>query len=716
MKIRDLMEYSPTNLKNTIQSQLAEFLKKSVPNFDPNFFSTRRQQTSVTGAFNFDRPYEQSVWIFAATRKISQNVSQSPYMFFIEQKDSQKQILSNDHAINRLFNNPNPLMSRQELIFSTMVYMGLDGESFWVLDRDSEKQIPKNIWNFRKNFFKPEIDKTTGLIQFWNFEGNPKKLAVENVIHFKYFNPDNHYRGMPPWKSAELAGEQDYFASNYNTNFFKEGAAIGGFVEVEEELQDEQYDRLISSLEDKHVGHTKAHRLMLLEGGAKFKEAKISQRDMEFINTKKLSKLEILAAYGTNPVVLGDFSEVKSEAGVKTIFKDYWNSVVIPNQNYLEEKMYTDFLNTLNPNLKVFFDNSNIEILQEDRDILLERAKKLFEMGYPLNEINRSLNLNMPSIDCGDSGYLPFNLTSVCQLGQTEDEEKKKEDNTNEEIKEDAEEKKIKSLKQIDGRRTQQREYERDQRKAEKKFLKSIRKYFKDQEKEVIKKLNEIPLTVLISQFKSKQLEDQLFDDTEEIKKLDVLLSPLWEELFEQGFDTVVEDLNLDISFSPLNENFLKFQDFKVTKISPSIFETVKKGVINALNEGLKERETIKELAERIQQVYDFADRRAITIARTESTSSLNAGRLEMYKTPEAEVNRIRWITARDENVRGNKPKDLGNHVLLDNQTAIPGRFFVRSDGVKTRLKHPGDNTAPAFEVINCRCVVVEDFEELDEE
>ena len=154
-----------------------------------------------SGSFSFDQPYTQNVWISASCKKIATSVSQSPYVFYIEnERTNQKKELPSNHELNRLFDNPNPLMSRQELIYNSMIFMGLDGEVFWIIDRgdDTGKDVtsfPQNIWCFRKNYFRPEIDKNTGLIKFWNFEGGPKIIRVENVIQFKYFNPDNHYQG-----------------------------------------------------------------------------------------------------------------------------------------------------------------------------------------------------------------------------------------------------------------------------------------------------------------------------------------------------------------------------------------------------------------------------------------------------------------------------------------------------------------------------------------
>ena len=56
---------------------------------------------------------------------------------------------------------------------------------------------------------------------------------------------------------------------------------------VEEGLTEIQYNRLLHQQEDRHKGAFKAHRLGILEGGAKFVEARISQKIWILLNQKR---------------------------------------------------------------------------------------------------------------------------------------------------------------------------------------------------------------------------------------------------------------------------------------------------------------------------------------------------------------------------------------------------------------------------------------------
>lgn len=94
---------------------------------------------------------------------------------------------------------------------------------------------------------------------------------------------------------------------------------------------------------------------------------------------------------------------------------------------------------------------------------------------------------------------------------------------------------------------------------------------------------------------------------------------------------------------------------------------------------------------------------RAETIARTEMLSTVNAARHEsirqMANKVDLEMGRIQrtWRTTIDGRQRD-------THFAMNRQVRGAEEHFVSPSGAK--LMFPGDRTAPAAEVINCRCVL----------
>lgn len=94
---------------------------------------------------------------------------------------------------------------------------------------------------------------------------------------------------------------------------------------------------------------------------------------------------------------------------------------------------------------------------------------------------------------------------------------------------------------------------------------------------------------------------------------------------------------------------------------------------------------------------------RAETIARTEALSAVHQGSGEMFSQAigAGELNPQNliqiWNTAGDDRVRD-------SHETMNGQEQLIGVPFMTGNGAA--LMHPGDPSAPASEIIDCRCVV----------
>jgi len=64
------------------------------------------------------------------------------------------------------------------------------------------------------------------------------------------------------------------------------------------------------------------------------------------------------------------------------------------------------------PDIRLTYDLSNVEALAENYTEKVDNAKKLWDMGVPLTEINRrlELELELEGVDGADVGYLPGGL------------------------------------------------------------------------------------------------------------------------------------------------------------------------------------------------------------------------------------------------------------------------------------------------------------------
>lgn len=110
---------------------------------------------------------------------------------------------------------------------------------------------------------------------------------------------------------------------------------------------------------------------------------------------------------------------------------------------------------------------------------------------------------------------------------------------------------------------------------------------------------------------------------------------------------------------------------------------------------GLNDGESIKELRSRVMSVADVAQPRAERIARTEVVGAMNAGSIAQVRASNLDSTKT-WLATKDSRTRPAHAEVDGTTVQLDETFLVGG----------VRMDRPHDPTAPADEVIQCRCTL----------
>lgn len=117
----------------------------------------------------------------------------------------------------------------------------------------------------------------------------------------------------------------------------------------------------------------------------------------------------------------------------------------------------------------------------------------------------------------------------------------------------------------------------------------------------------------------------------------------------------------------------------------------------SALLQGMLQGESIPKIAKRLYPIVEHNKVAAIRTARTMVTGAENRGRLDRYNDYESKgvvMSKV-WIATPDNRVRD-------WHLSLDGQEQNVDDPFI--DGLGNELDYPGDPSAPANTVYNCRC------------
>ncbi|MCP2135277.1 HK97 family phage portal protein [Rhizobium sp. SLBN-94] len=134
--------------------------------------------------------------------------------------------------------------------------------------------------------------------------GGTETYTQDEILHVRYRTKDG-VLGLSPIQIASATfglalAQQDTAGAAAENNFRPAGAMV-----FPEKLSGPGKDGAIAKFKERFVGQMKAGEVMILDGGAKFETFQFSSKDSEFLESRKLSNLDICRVYGVPPSAVG---------------------------------------------------------------------------------------------------------------------------------------------------------------------------------------------------------------------------------------------------------------------------------------------------------------------------------------------------------------------------------------------------------------------------
>ncbi len=305
-----------------------------------------------------------------------------------------------EHKILSFLQFVNPLMTFYDMVEATSIYEELTGEAFWVLLRGVGNE-PREAWLVRPDWIKVVPDTKTIVGSYIYDPGgigtNKFSIPKENVIHFKYFNPKNPYRGKGSIQAAAMALDIHTFAQEWNRNFFFNSATPGLVFTTEQKISQQVIQRFMAQWKQEHGGRNNSQKVAFLGGGFKLDKTSMQPKDMDFTEQQSKMRDDILAVFKVPKTVLG-LTEDVNRANAEATTRAFMERVITPRMR--------KFVGTLNEFLIPMFGEEGIFLDFEDpapEDV--EQKLKKYESGrkygwLTANEIR--VEENLKPMDGGD--------------------------------------------------------------------------------------------------------------------------------------------------------------------------------------------------------------------------------------------------------------------------------------------------------------------------
>ena len=625
-------------------------------------------------------PYTQVATVYTAITRISDAIAKIPMVL----KQGEKPV---EHPLLEVLENPSALLNGDQLLFATAQSLCTHGEAFWMPDRVAtnlssagKEKYPRSIRLLRPSNMSHETDG--GNLSGWQYtstETGTINLRPDEVAFFRRHNPYHEIRGLGPMTAARVEYALEFKSGSWNEKFYDQGARPTGYIYSppgQGSIPAAQRQDTQRALEEEFSGLRNAHRWIVLGNGKEIRPIALSQKDMDFLEGRRFSREQILAVFGVPPALGGVF-EYANYANSQEQRRYFWANTIRPLACLIEATVQHAIIDRYLPGYEFELDvDAAVEKdIPEDYAQRIETALKLLNIGVPLAQLNEKFRLGF---DTSDIPHAEISLVS----GALRPAEQML---APPEPVQGFPQRATKSLPRVTWRH----------------FKRTLDGYESQMYRAIIPVLNraESNVLALIPQVQSirKDASDLIpADFTPEMQRA---LDPILVRILREAGESLLVELGKDIEFDAQDPRALAALLRRRVMIASSS-DTMRRELRLALADAVAKAESWDRLREIVNEAFDGFRQNARTIARTEVNASFNSGRLEAMT--QAGVRRHQWLTAEDDFVRL-------SHQQLDGAIARLGtnEWDLNGERVLTPLKYPHDESAPAGEVINCRCVTV---------
>ena len=370
--------------------------------------------SSITGAVS---PASQSSnlqamsssgWLFATVDRISSALSALEWTLYRKLPNGEREEVgdlmgrptnangASAQMAQRLWRSVNPFFTRAEFIDAVSNHFELVGEMWWVLVRNP-MGVPIEIWPVRPDRIRPVPSRDNYIAGYvYQVGGEQIPLEIDDVVYIRKPHPTDPYRGMGVISSILTDIGTERLSAEWTRNFFNNSAQPGGIIEFPEaNMDDAQFERMVRRWRDQHQGVQNAHRVGIIEGG-KWVDRKLSMRDMQFEQLRRLNRDIILGAWGMPGSLLGITENVnRANAEAADVMFSRW--IVVPRANRIRGALNEQILPLFGEGLE--FDYT--DPVPANREMDHKVAMEGYNAGYLTQNEARDLD-GLGAIDEGD--------------------------------------------------------------------------------------------------------------------------------------------------------------------------------------------------------------------------------------------------------------------------------------------------------------------------
>ncbi len=573
-------------------------------------------------------------YVYSIVSSIAENCAGLEPEVYQRRAGGDKQVLS--HDLLSLLRKPNPMESQFQFFERHFTFMELTGESFWYLVRGERSKKIREMYLLRPDLVDLVIDKDDprGGVKGYvlnNRAGSKIPFDKEEILHFKYANPINPYRGMGVIEASQTYIQTEEFASDWTKNSIYNAGRPSGILGIKGTIDEDQWEKVKRTFRDEYSGTKNAGKTMLFKDvdGLHYQRLGMELGEIALPDIKNLTRDDIMTMFRVSKTMLGITDDVNraNARESKSVFIEF---VIRPKID-----RFMDHLNAflVEPTWGEGIYLSYQDMTYVNKKDKIEEYEKGLNKWLTINDIRKERGDK--TLEGGDAIYMPLSMVPMVgeipevkepeQEPEIPEEDKKPEEENEEEPKE--EEKAVKreiKLGKGQGEIFRQLLYRNVNVWA--------RKYKTILKKELNLQLEEILANNTGKGAKKKDINDWLPNILAFKTKLRGILIPFGIDLFKEQSKVALELVGVE---EPLDITDI-IKDY-ITVRTDKMLDTLNKNITDDLSktisEGILNGDSLADLKKRVTKVYkSVTSTKAELISRTETIAMSNQSALESYR------------------------------------------------------------------------------------
>jgi len=382
-----------------------------------------RTSLSVTSDYvaDYAKIWESHGSVQTVINFLGRNIASLGVHLFERRGDSDRSRVT-DHPVARLLSRPHPRVTRYTY-FDALVRDVAIFERHLSVKVKLKDGTPGGLIRIAPTMFKP-LGGDWMFPEAFEVRGHRGKkiIPAADTFHILGYSPRGDIGGVSPIESLRSVLAEEYEAARQRAQAFRNGARVNGYLERPEKAPDwspQARERFRAGWRSQY-GSTgsDAYGTPILEDGMKFVPATQTSRDLQYIESRKLTREEVASAYFIPPPMIGlldnaTFSNIKEQH--KHLYQDTLGPWLQRIQQELMLQLFPEFPDTDNLYLE-FNLEEKMRGSFEDQAAQLQTATG----GPYLTRNEARAILNRPRIEGGDDLIIPLNVIAGGQASPTD--------------------------------------------------------------------------------------------------------------------------------------------------------------------------------------------------------------------------------------------------------------------------------------------------------